>query len=369
MDCILEGIKSDSQAKSGPYRELVRNTCGMFGVPPNYMSLRYEDNYFFGGASSVVVGINLANGTLRTDRENKTSADRPDCASIREEEELPRKHLFLALALLFLLQLFWLHKVIFVLHNFGMHMLDPKIHFHCSKTDLLFLFSPFLNQQWPYIRHFFYPSFKFMVVQILFLVLVLLICILCKSLTFGQIRLFSPDRTIFRGDWQVLPVLRDDLPKMGAESQVSFVTYLLNPPKLAYDRFPNYVLKKNVTNKVNSDNIIIYHPRLMGTYMIFVLPCYMLVWSLAVGLTVICIVVKTIQITHLLIQGKLFAYTPRHRPTGEERWNSLLAKVDKICYVAEKKVKIDELQDIKIVRDWEKEDNSVSELNKREKTD
>ena len=367
MDCILKGIQNETQARNESYRELIRNTCGMFGVPPNYVRLRHGDDFFFTRAPSVFVAINLENGTFRIDRQNKTSGDSVDYSSIREEEELPRKHLVLAVAFLFLLQLFLTYKVILVLDHFQTITFFYNFFLQKFAPKLIFFF--FLNQQWSYIRHFFYPSFKFMVAQILFFMLVLLTCVLCKSLTFGQIRLFSSDRTVFRGEWQVLPVLRGDFPKMEPESQVSLVIYLLNPPKLVYSPYYNYGLNGNATHLFNS-NYTIYHSTFVQMYMNKMLPWYLLIWSLTVGIVIICIALKTTQIIHLLIQGKLFAYTPRHRPTAEERWNSLIAKVDKICDVAEKKEKIDELQDIKIDEDWEKEvDKSVSELNKREKTD
>ena len=116
VDCILAGIQNEAQEKSEPYRELVRNTCGMFGIPPNYMRFKDGDDSFFMRIPEVYVGKHVENSTneaFQIKHENETFGGRPDYSSIREEEELHRKHLVLALAFLLLLQLLLTQKVIF----------------------------------------------------------------------------------------------------------------------------------------------------------------------------------------------------------------------------------------------------------------
>ena len=118
VDCILKGIQNEAQANSEPYRELVRNTCGMFGVPPNYMPISYGNHSLFMRIPEVYVGKNhenSTNGTFRINHENETYGGPPDYSSIQREEELHRKPLVLSLAFLVLLHLLIVEKVIVVL--------------------------------------------------------------------------------------------------------------------------------------------------------------------------------------------------------------------------------------------------------------
>ena len=192
-----------------------------------------------------------------------------------------------------------------------------------------------------------------MVAHILFIILILLILVLCKSLAFGQTSLSSPHRTVFRIERQVLPVLWNDLPKMKPESQASLLFYLLNPPKLDYyhpfymqSETKNQPLRKSIAHQPHSDNKIT-HGFFMEVYCAFVLPWYMLI-LLSVGYILIgCLIVKAIQIIHLLIQGKLFAYKPWNPPSSEERWNSLITKLNEIWDVIDKKDKEDKESDQK----------------------
>ena len=130
MDCIVEGIQNEAQAKSEPYRELVRNTCGMFGVPPNYIELGHRSESFFVRIPMEFVGRNQENNTFQVNRENETFGGLPDYSSIRREEELHRKTLVVALAFLLLFQLLIIHKVIFVLEliheNFAFSFIFSK---------------------------------------------------------------------------------------------------------------------------------------------------------------------------------------------------------------------------------------------------
>ena len=113
-DCILKGIQNEAQTKSEPYRELMRNTCGMIGVPPNYMRFQHGNDSFFMRIPEVYVGKNQENSTNETFRINNKNefGDRPDDSSIRQEEELHRKSLVIALTFLLLLQILILKKVI-----------------------------------------------------------------------------------------------------------------------------------------------------------------------------------------------------------------------------------------------------------------
>ena len=86
--------------------------------------------------------------------------------------------------------------------------------FHREKGCRLF----FNNKQWAYTRHLLHPSFG--ITHLIYLILIFLTFVLCKSLTFGQTRLFSPDRTVFRTERRLLPILWYDLPKIEAKSQV-----------------------------------------------------------------------------------------------------------------------------------------------------
>ena len=211
-----------------------------------------------------------------------------------------------------------------------------------------------------------------MVAQIIFLILILLAFVLCKSLTFGQTRLFSPDRTVFRVERQALPILWYDLPKMEAESQVSLFSYLLSPPKLDYNHCyymqpdsNNRPLKESIAHQPHSDNKIFigFH---IQSYALYTLPWYMPLWSTVVCIPVICIIVKLIQIVHLLNHGRLFAYRPWNIPSSEERWNSLLAKLDKMCDAVDKRDKEDKESDQK---EAPLATVLMTEIDKREKID
>ena len=188
-----------------------------------------------------------------------------------------------------------------------------------------------------------------MIAQILFFMLVLLACVLCKSLTFGQTHLFSPDRTVFRGERQVLPVLWYDLAKMEPESQGSLLSYLLNPPKLnertSYYIQPenkNQPLRESIAHQPHSENKIYYYygSTMKYTHAFYTSCWYLPLWSAVVCILILYIIVRTTQFVHLLIIGKPFAYkSPRDGPSSEERWNLLLAKLDKICDAVDKKDK------------------------------
>ena len=189
-----------------------------------------------------------------------------------------------------------------------------------------------------------------MTTHILYLILTLLILVLCKILTFGQTHLFLLNRTVFRGEQQVLPISWYDLHKMEPESQASLLSYLLNSPKLNFEHYVQLNntnelrFRESIAHQPHSDNKI-SHGSFIQFYSAYVLPWYMLVFFTVECIFIGCLMAKAIQIVYLLIQGSLFAYKPWNHPSFEERWGWLVAKLDEMCEWAEKKVKIDRLQE------------------------
>lgn len=111
VDCILSGIRNETEAKSDEYRELVRNTCGMYGVPPNHFpfNLNHTEAFF-----------------MRVFSKNKTFINTSDYFQIKQDEELERKYFVLAFWFLFFLQIFVVVKVIFYFYLF-IYSLTPKL--------------------------------------------------------------------------------------------------------------------------------------------------------------------------------------------------------------------------------------------------
>ena len=171
-----------------------------------------------------------------------------------------------------------------------------------------------------------FTSFKFTVAQIIYFILTLLICALCKSLTLGQTHLLSSDRIVFRGEQQALPILWYDLPKMEPESQVSLLSYLLNPPKLNFEHYvqlnhtKELPLSESIAHQPHSDNKI---------YFISYLPIewYLRIWLVVECIAITLIILKILQIVHLLIHGSLFASKPSN-PS---------AKLEEECDAVDKK--------------------------------
>lgn len=114
VDCILAGIRNGAEAKSEQYRELVRNTCGMFGVPPNYVRFTYGNNFFFMRVPPNYYSFNQSNYKyLQNVPKNETFIGTADYFRIRHDEELDRKCLVLAFSFLLFLQLFMILQVVF----------------------------------------------------------------------------------------------------------------------------------------------------------------------------------------------------------------------------------------------------------------
>ena len=214
----------------------------------------------------------------------------------------------------------------------------------------------------------FYHHHKSMVKQLIDLNLMLLILVLCNFLTFGQIRLFSPERTVFRSELGSLPVLKYDVAKLETEHQASFLSYLLTTPKIdfinhwsANSKILPRAIKEGIAHQPHLDNKIYLgdHVWLLAQD---VLPWYVPLWSSVVCILVICIVVKMFQIVELIIHGILFDLSEdlSSPQTLENRWNRLFAKLDKMSGAIDK-------------RDQEKDKESgakpVAEIGSREKVD
>lgn len=164
---------------------------------------------------------------------------------------------------------------------------------------------------------------------------------------------------MFRGEQQALPVLWYDLPEMEPESQASLLSYLFSAPKLDFEHYvqlndtKELPLMESIAHQPHLDNKM-YHSNLLQTLAFLCLPwntyqsAYFLFSFTGIAISIGCIAARTIQIVHLLVQGKLFAYKPRSPPSSEERWNWLLAKLDEICDTIDK-------------RDQEREEKGIKE--------
>ena len=47
VDCIMDGLQNVTQLRNETYMERVRNYCGLFAVPPNYVQLEGFDEDLF----------------------------------------------------------------------------------------------------------------------------------------------------------------------------------------------------------------------------------------------------------------------------------------------------------------------------------
>lgn len=186
---------------------------------------------------------------------------------------------------------------------------------------------------------------------------------------FGQTRLFSSERTVFRVELRHLPVLKPYLHSLKAENQTSFLTYLLNPPKFDYSRFwyanrkLDKIVKKSIAHYPHSDNKIYLGP-LVWRLVCPIFDWYMTIWTPLVCILIVCIITRSVQVVYLLSYRMLVGYTDWSLPSSESRWNSLIIKLDEMYEAIDKRK-----EDGPKAKPVTEGENLKIETDKREKTD